>query len=69
MVSIYRWHELIYRNLEDSTKKKPKLLYLITEFSKVAWQEINTQNSKFFYTLYKLSEKEIKQCHLEWQEK
>ena len=69
MVSIYRWHDLIYRNLEDFTKKKKNNLYVITEFRKVAWQKINIQNPKFFYTLYRLSEKEIKQCHLKWQEK
>ena len=65
MVSVCRWHDLIYINPRDTTKGKK----LLNKFSAIAGYKINTQKSVTCpYINSKLPEKELKkqsfaQCH------
>lgn len=57
MISVSRWHDLIYRTPEDSTKNPEEL---INKYSKVALYKFNTQNSvAFLWTRSEQSKKEI----------
>ena len=61
-LTVWRWHDPLYRNLKDTIRK---LLELINEYSKVSGHKINTQKSlQFLYTSNEKTERVIKEIIL-----